>query len=300
MMSAMSDNDTNYLERRLNVKGKVAVIAGGGGGLGRAIAIEFARAGMHLALADRNEMLLTDTVTEARGADVSVISQVIDLRDPEALAAFYASVATEHTAVDVCVNVVGGTFRQSFADTAPKAWDALIRTNYTWLLNSTHHAIPLIRKTGRGGSIINLSSVEGHRAAPGFAVYAGLKGAVENFTRTLAVELGPEGIRVNTIAPDVTPTEGMAGIGGNGGVMDADEVGAANVRISFPMGRLGTYDDIGGSALFLASDLSRYVTGTCLHPDGGTYASSGWFNWPGSGFGNTVPADAVRAVMAKG
>src|SRR5690606_34719130 len=129
---------------------------------------------------------------------------------------------------------------------------------------------------------INITSIEAHRAAPNFAVYAAMKAAVTSLTRTLAVELATDGIRVNTIAPDRVPTERT--------YTQSDEQRASNgwgddpggelaTRIGIPMGRRGTYDDIGGSALFLASDLSSYVSGISLHPDGGVAANSGWFNW---------------------
>jgi NAD(P)-dependent dehydrogenase (short-subunit alcohol dehydrogenase family) len=105
-----------------------------------------------------------------------------------------------------------------------------------------------------------------------------MKGAVTNFSRTLALELAPDRIRVNTIAPDQTPTEGMP--------MDTDP---RIVKAGIPMGRQGTYQDIGGTALFLASDLSEYITGTTLHPDGGAWASAGWWNWPELGWVNNPP-----------
>src|SRR6202041_3108627 len=100
------------------------------------------------------------------------------------------------------------TFRQLFSESNPRGWEALIRTNFTWLLHATHLAIPRMRAAGHGGSIINLTSIEGHRAAPNFAVYAGMKAAVTNFGRSLALELAAEGIRVNAIAADMVPTEG--------------------------------------------------------------------------------------------
>jgi len=154
-----------------------------------------------------------------------------------------------------------------------------------------------MRRTG-GGSIINLTSIEGHRAAPGFAVYAGMKAAVTNFGRTLAVELGPDRIRVNTIAPDMVPTEGILAFQAARGEAPDPGLADAGLRIAVPMADRGSYEDIGGCALFLASDLSRFVTGTSLHADGGTYASSGWFNWPGTGFSPVPPAPAVAATQA--
>ena len=107
------------------------------------------------------------------------------------------------------------------------------------------------------------------------------------FARSLAVELAPDGIRVNNVAPDITPTPGMVGISRGGDMSEyLDQESAA---IAIPMGRFGVPTDVSGCVVFLASDLSAYVTGTTIHPDGGTMASSGWFNWPDTGFSNTVP-----------
>jgi len=139
-------------------------------------------------------------------------------------------------------------------------------------------------------------------------VYAGLKAAVVNLGRSLAVELAPDAIRVNTVAPDYVPTEGLAGArpdqpddgshgdGGSGGGDAGPDLAALAHRISIPMGRVGTEADVGGCVLFLASDLSRFVTGTTVHPDGGAWASAGWFNWPDQGFRNTVPEPVVRGL----
>lgn len=286
----------SHLEDRANLAGKAAVIVGGGGGLGRACTLDLGRAGVRLAVCDRNPDLLAETAGWLAEDGVEVLTEVLDARDPDALAAFFDRAAAYlGERIDVLVNVVGGTGRRAFADSGARGWDAIIRTNFTWLLHSTHLAVPWLRRAG-GGSIINLTSIEAHRAAPSFAVYAGMKAAVTNFGRSLAVELAPDHIRVNTIAPDMVPTEGVQAIGmaDQGADRALDE---ASIRIAVPMGERGGYEDIGGCALFLASDLSRFVTGTTLHADGGTYASSGWFNWPGTGFGVTAPPAAVRAVV---
>ena len=285
-----------YLEDRAGLTDKVGIVVGGGGGLGRACATDLGRAGVRLALADRNPELLDETAAGLRADGAEVLAQAFDAREPELLAGFFEA-ADEFLGqrLDVLVNVVGGTPQMAFADTTPRIWDAVIRTNFTWLVQSCHLAIPRMRRSG-GGSIINLTSIEGHRAAPGFAVYAGMKAAVTNFGRTLAVELGPDRIRVNTIAPDMIPTEGILAFQAARGEAPDPELADAGLGIAVPMADRGSYQDIGGCALFLASDLSRFVTGTALHADGGTYASSGWFNWPGTGFSPVPPAAAVEAT----
>ena len=296
-----------FLDDRLGLRGKVAVVFGGGGGLGRACALDLGAAGVHLALADRDTDALEQTreLLDMVGApEASLITSTFDGRDANAQAQFFDLVDGIHDGIDILVNVIGGTFPQPFEESNPRGWDALVRTNFTWLLSSTQLAIPRLRRRG-GGSIITIESIEGHRAAPGHAVYAAMKAAVANLSRTLAVELGPDQIRVNTIAPDFVPTEGllamMADDERRADQVDADRSTADHDladRISIPMGRRGNVGDVGGCALFLASDLSRFVTGTTLHPDGGTYASAGWFNWPDAGWRNSVPPTVVAAYRA--
>jgi 3-oxoacyl-[acyl-carrier protein] reductase len=270
-----------FLEERAALDGKVALIAGGGGGLGKAIALDYARAGMHLILCDKNAELLDATAaTIAENAEAPFTAN-IDVRDAEAFSQAFQDGLDRFGQLDVLVNVAGGTFKADFLETNARGWDAVIRANFGWLLLSTQLAAKQMVEQGRGGSIINVTSIEGHRAAPGYAVYAGMKSAVGNFARTLALELAPQGIRVNNIAPDQTPTEGMP--------MSYDP---RVIQAGIPMGRQGSYEDIGSCALFLASDLSTYITGTTLHPDGGAFASAGWYNWPGEGYVNNPPASA--------
>jgi NAD(P)-dependent dehydrogenase (short-subunit alcohol dehydrogenase family) len=270
-----------FLEERAALDGKVALIAGGGGGLGKAIALDYARAGMHLILCDKNAELLDATAATIAETAEAPFTANTDVRDADAFSQAFQDGLDRFGALDVLVNVAGGTFKADFLDTNVRGWDAVIRANFGWLLHSTQLAAKQMVEQGRGGSVINVTSIEGHRAAPGYAVYAGMKSAVGNFARTLALELAPQRIRVNNIAPDQTPTEGMP--------MSYDP---RVIQAGIPMGRQGNYEDIGSCALFLASDLSTYITGTTLHPDGGAFASAGWYNWPGEGWVNNPPVSA--------
>jgi 3-oxoacyl-[acyl-carrier protein] reductase len=279
-----------YLEERLGLTGKVAMIIGGAGGLGLPCAVDLARSGVHLVIVDRDEARMKECLAMLETTGVRVTGHICDARDAASLEAVFTSAGSEFGHLDVLVNVVGGTFRQPFRESTPRGWDALVRANFLWLLHATKLAIPLLEKGPRGGSIINVTSIEAHRAAPGYAVYAGLKAAVVNFSRTLAVELAPTGIRVSSVAPDRVPTAGLPAVGGT-------PAGDMRVRIGIPMEREGEGPDFSGCVLFLASDLSRYVTGTSLHPDGGALASSGWWNWPDDGFENLPPDAAVSAYL---
>jgi 3-oxoacyl-[acyl-carrier protein] reductase len=273
-----------WFEERAGLHGTVAVVTGGAGGLGEAISLDLAANGVRLAVIDIDE----DGVNrlrqslEERGHEALVHRG--DVRDPAALESLFAVADERWNRLDSLVNVVGGTFRAAFTDTRPKGWDALLRANFLHVLHACSLAIPRIRAGGRGGSIINLSTIEAHRAAPGYAVYSAAKAAVEQFSRSLAVELAPDGIRVNNVAPDYTPTPTMIERAGESPLSTP-----AGLRIRIPMARAGHVTDVSNCVVFLASGLAAYITGTTLHPDGGTLASSGWFNWPGSGWG-TLPA----------
>jgi NAD(P)-dependent dehydrogenase (short-subunit alcohol dehydrogenase family) len=201
------------------------------------------------------------------------------------------------------VNLAGGTLRRAFADSDAEADARDIRRNYGYVLDSTRRAIPLLRKTGRGGSIINFTTIEAHRGAASFAVYAGAKAATTNFSAALAVELGAENIRVNCIAPDTTPSAGnvnaVPGIAEGFGSLPAG-VAAKGMAMYVPLQRVPMPEDLADAVLFLASDLSQFVTGTTLHVDGGTKAASGFINWPfGDGFVPTPLAGTLAAMFGE-
>ena len=271
-----------WWEQRGSLDGKVALVTGGAGGLGEAITTDLADNGVKVALIDRDP----DACAQVTARLPDALVHAGDARDPDQLEGLFSATAEQWGELDILVNVVGGTFKAPFTDTNPKGWDALIRANLTHVFHACHLAIPPMRAAG-GGSIINLTTIEAHRAAPNYAVYAAAKGGVLQFARSLAVELAPDGIRVNNVAPDITPTAGLAGISSDADV--SDYLDPATAAISIPMGRVGVPTDVSGCVVFLASDLSSYVTGTTLHPDGGTLASSGWLNWPDGGFANTAP-----------
>lgn len=282
-----------FLEDRLNLAGKVGLIIGGAGGLGRPCALDLARGGVDLFIVDRDEERMKECLAALGETGVTIGSRVCDARDEESLREVFAEVEKRFGRLDLLVNVVGGTFHQLFKDSNPRGWDALIRTNFLWLLHATKLAIPLMERGRHGASIINVTSIEAHRAAPECAIYAGMKAAVLNFSRSLAVELASSGIRVNTVAPDRIPTEHMPAVGGT-------DAGDLAVRTGIPLGREGEGEDFSGCVLFLASDLSRYVTGSSLHPDGGTMAASRWWHWPDAGFVTLPPAPSLAPYLKGG
>ncbi len=287
-MSASGD----WWAQRAGLEGTTAIVTGGAGGLGEAITLDLAANGVRVAVVDRDEMAAAAVTAELHRRGCDAIVEVGDAREPAVLDGLFAAVDERWGRLDTLVNVVGGTFKGAFADQAPKAWDALLRANLNHVFHASSRAIPAMRAGGRGGSIVNVTTIEAHRAAPNFAVYSAAKAAVTHFARSLAIELAADGIRVNNVAPDITPTPNMLRIAGG----ERAPFHPAGTPIAVPMGRLGVPADIANAVVFLASSLSSYITGTTLHPDGGTFASAGWFNWPDEGYLNTVP-DAILDTM---
>lgn len=243
---------------------RVAVVTGAAVGIGAGIALAFARFGAHLALCDRDAEPLAATARAVEATGRRVLSDVFDVRDEPRVQAFLGAVAQAFGRVDVLVNNAGGGFFAPFLDLTPGGQDALVRENFASVGHCIRAAVP--HMPASGGSIINLTSIEAHRAAPGYATYAAMKAAVASLTRSLALELGERRIRVNCIAPDLIPTPGIG-----------------SVRANTPLPVAGRVEDVAGAAVYLASDLSRFVTGTTLHVDGGGLAAGGWHR-VGGGF----------------
>ena len=240
----------------VRLRGRIAIVTGSAVGIGAAIAETYARFGADLALCDRNADALAETAERVRASGQRVHSAVLDVRDMDAVNRFVAELGETWGRVDVLVNNAGGTFNAPFLDVSARGQEALVHENFTSVTHFVRAAVPWMPVSG---SIVNLTSIEAHRAGPGYAIYSAMKAAVENFTKSLALELGARGIRVNCIAPDVIPTPGT---------------GPFEVRT--PLARAGHPDDVAGAALFLACDLSRFVTGATLHVDGGNWAAGGW------------------------
>jgi NAD(P)-dependent dehydrogenase (short-subunit alcohol dehydrogenase family) len=250
--------------------GRVAVITGGGSGIGRGIAETFAEFGARVVIWEKDP-----ETAEQTAAAVGGLGCVTDVRDEGQVDAALARTIAVVGIPTILVNNAGGTFSSGLLETTPKGWDTLIRSNLTQVLLCTQRVAATLVQQGASGSIINIATIEGTRAAPGYAAYAAAKAGVINFTKTAALELAQHGIRVNCLAPDLTLTEGIERVG------SAEML--ANAQFMIPMGRLGHVDEMAGAAAFLAGDLSSYVTGQTLHVDGGTHAAGGWYHRPDSG-----------------
>lgn len=252
---------------------RVAIVTGAAQGIGRATALLFAACGAHVAVCDRRSEPLASLADELDTLGNRMLVRELDVRDREAVGQFVDDVALERGRVDLLVNNAGGTFFAPFTDLSDKGEDTLIAENFTQITNFIRRAAPWIP---RGGSIVNVTSIEGHHAAPGFAVYGAMKAAVEHLTKSLALELAPRGIRVNAVSPDAIATEGERDVRGE---LLAADAGFEPARIP-PLGYLATPEDCASVILFLASDLSRFVTGATIPVDGGNAAGGGWRRVP--------------------
>jgi 3-oxoacyl-[acyl-carrier protein] reductase len=250
--------------------GKVAVVTGGGSGIGRGVANGFHAYGAEVAIWERNPETCEAAASEVEGLPVPT-----DVREAADVDAALAATLERFGTVDVLVNNAGGVFAAPFLDTSENGFDAAYRANLKHVLLCTKAVVQHMVDAGHGGAVINMASIEGVRSAPLYAAYAAAKAGVINLTKTLALELAPHGIRVNAIAPDITVTEGMLALS-PGGLPE-------RIGDTVPLGRAGHVDECAGAAVFLASGLSSYVTGQTLHVDGGTSAAMGWYHHPDDG-----------------
>jgi NAD(P)-dependent dehydrogenase (short-subunit alcohol dehydrogenase family) len=253
------------------LEGRVTVVTGGGGGIGRGVSELFAANGAEVIVAEIDEARTAETVAAIAAAGGAAAGEVVDVRDRAAVEAMGERVGP----VDVLVNNVGHYLggRGTFLESDEAEWDALYRVNLHHVFLCSQVFAPAMVASGRG-SIVNVSTVEAFRGIPTRAVYSAFKAAITGFTKSLALELGHDGVRVNAIAPDLTESLQVP----YSRWVPEEQRGLIPGWV--PVGRFGTAADIAGCALFLASDLSSFVTGTTIHADGGSLAAGGWFRRP--------------------
>jgi NAD(P)-dependent dehydrogenase (short-subunit alcohol dehydrogenase family) len=268
--------DANHIQ----LTDQVAVVTGGGGGIGRAIALAFASVGADVVIGDIVPERCEETAARVRELGRKALAVPTDVMETAQILALIERAASEFGRIDILVNNAGGVSPRSFIDQSERSWRRHIELNLVSVLAATSAAVPIMIKGGQGGSIINVTSIEGSRAAPSYSVYAACKAGINNFTRTMAVEFADHRIRVNAIAPDMTDTPGIRGI--RAGPVDPstwidfteEQKNAVARRI--PLGRPGIDTECGDAAVFLASRMSSYITGIILPVDGGTSGSGGW------------------------
>lgn len=265
---------------RIRLDGQAAFVTGGGGGIGRAIAIRLAEAGADVAIFDIFPERADEAAERVRDAGRRALAIAGDVMDSDALRAAIDRAAAEFGRLDILANNAGGVSARPFLEQSERSMRKHIDINLISMLVATQAAAKHMVAGGRGGSIVNVASIEASRAAPNFAVYAACKAGMLSFTKSMAVELSGHGIRVNCIAPDHTITPGNQG--NRAGPVDPatwkqhspEAVDAMNRLI--PLGREGVDMECGDAALFLSSAMASYITGVLLPIDGGTWGSSGW------------------------
>jgi glucose 1-dehydrogenase len=244
------------------VEGKIALIAGAGGGIGGAGAEALGREGAAVLCADIDPAAAEARAVQVRAAVGRATGFALDVRDRAAVDAAIAATVREFGKLDVLVDCAGVSQTASFLDLDAGEWDRIIAVNLTGMFHLGQAAARQMVRQGQGGSIVNITSQLAEVARPERAAYVASKGGGRSLTHAMALELAPHGIRVNAIAPGPTLT-GLT----RASYADAERRRATIAQI--PLGRLGEPEDMVGAILFLASDESRWVTGSTLTVDGG-------------------------------
>lgn len=248
----------------MRLHGKIAIVTGGGGGFGEGIARMFAAEGAHVIVADLDLAAATRVATEIGG--IAIKGDVSKGPDVQAM----VDLAVEHyEGLDIVVNNAGTTHRNGpILDVDEETFDRVYAVNVKSIYWMTHACVPVMRRQGRGGSIVNISSTAGIRPRPGLVWYNGTKGAVNTMTQCMAIELAPDNIRVNAVCPVIGATALLESFMGQA---DTPELRAKFIA-SVPLGRMSKPSDIANACVFLAEDASSFLTGVLLPVDGGRTA----------------------------
>lgn len=253
----LADHSTVYAPGSL--AGKVVVVSGGAGGIGRATAWLFARLGAHVVISGRSEAKVSDLVKALQVAGLSCSGKTVDIREPDSVAAFFDRVWEQHGRLDILVNSAGGQFPQAAIDYSVKGWNAVINTNLngTWFMMQA--AARKWRDAKVGGSIVNIVVVT-TGGLYGVAHTVAARAGVISLAQSLAVEWAPLGIRINCVAPGAIETEGWK--------VYSPQARAAYPR-SNPMMKVGDAWDIAEACVYLGGPAGKYITGELLTIDGG-------------------------------
>jgi len=245
---------------------RVAVVTGGGNGIGRLAAHALAQAGAGVVIGDRDEAAATTVAAEISGAGHQAEARYLDVTDEAGLIELFAAIADQHGHIDVLVNSAGAAKRMATEETPLEVWNQILAVNLTGVFLCCREAGKQMLKQ-RSGSIINISSIMGHRGGGIYPnpSYHATKGAIVNLTRALAAEWADRGVRVNDIAPTFVNTRFITGL-------MADEKTRSAIEARTPLGRVAEVGDLAGAFVYLASPASAMVTGHSLAVDGGWLA----------------------------
>ena len=249
-------------------EGKVVIVTGAGTGIGAGTARRFLQEGAFVVLNGRREGKLHETLARFDAAKALIHSG--DVSDEAYVKRLVADTVTRFGKLDVLVNNAGFAIFGPFAQTTTEDWRKIMGTDLDGVFFGAREALPHLLKTQ--GCIVNLSSASGLGGDWGLSAYNAAKGAVTNFTRSLALEYGSRGVRVNAVAPSFTSTDATADL-------EKSEAVMAAFRARLPIGRAATPDEVAGVIAFLASEDARFVNGVILPVDGGLHASNGQPNF---------------------
>jgi NAD(P)-dependent dehydrogenase (short-subunit alcohol dehydrogenase family) len=240
--------------------GKVAVVTGGGNGIGAAACRAFAVQGARVAVLDRDAVAAESVAGGIADRGGNATAHAVDVADRAAFHVAATKIAEAAGGIDVLVNGAGATVRRLIRDMRPEDWDGVIAVNLTGAFNGIQAVLPHMRR--RGGAIINVASIAGQRISfGGTANYSASKAGLLGLTRHAAYELAPDGIRVNAVCPGPTATA-------FGGAIPSEETKAVRAQ-KIPLGRMCEPEDIADPILFLAGPAARMITGVALTVDGG-------------------------------
>lgn len=247
------------------LKGRVALVTGGGTGICRGIALAFAAHGCDVAITSRKIDHLEPTAAEIRSRGVRAVAKAADVRNADAVGEMTAAVAAELGGVDILVNGAAGNFICLAENLSPNGFGTVVDIDLKGTFNVSKAALPHLKV--RGGSVLNISATLPYLGTMGQSHAAAAKAGVDSLTKVLACEWGPFKIRVNGIAPG--PVEGTEGV--RRLMTDASR---ASLQEHCPLGRMATVDEIANAALYLSSDAASFVTGVTLVVDGGLWLRS--------------------------
>jgi len=245
-----------------DLSGKIAIVTGGGRGIGRAIALGLAKAGASVVVTSRTQKEIDAVVEEIKKSGGKALAMVTDLTVNDQLENLVQATVKEFGKIDILVNNAARSFLRSLMDLREDGWDKVFNTNVkaVWLLSRLVARKMMEQKSGR---IINITTVGAEKAELGMAAYGCSKAALKMLTRCMAREWAQFGIQVNAVGPGLTKTDFSKPIWSNPEV-------AKHVSAAIPMGRLAEPEEIVGSVLFLASDAAQFITGHSIYVDGGT------------------------------
>ena len=242
---------------------RVIIVTGGSRGIGRAAALKFAEDNPKIIIVhyDPDDSCSNETLNILASMGVEAESHKVDVSSFEAVGALFKDILSRYKKIDVLVNNAGITRDTLLMRMSEDDWDTVIRVNLKSVFNCTHAIVrPMIKQ--RKGCIVNISSVVGQIGNPGQANYSASKAGILGFTKTIAREVAARGVTVNAVAPGFIDTEMTAVL---------SEKVKENLRLNFPLGRMGKPEDIAEAVYWLCSEAANYITGQVIHVNGGMY-----------------------------